>query len=51
MLKNYKAWFGLFRNAELIAVQAFDFEPSIMDFKMPYFSDNDYEVREVEIKW
>lgn len=51
MLRNYKDWYGLFKNGELILVKSFEREPSVMDFKTAYFSDNDYEVRELKINW
>lgn len=43
-------WYGLLKDGgELISVQFFTYEPSIMDFNCCYFSWCNYEVVEVEV--
>lgn len=41
-------WYGLIKDGELIDIQRFCHEPSIMDFRVNYFSWCDYEVVEID---
>lgn len=43
-------WYGLFINGKLWCVKAFNYTPTVLEFKPFYCSDWDYEVRELDIR-